>query len=161
MVLYDAVRVCVVFPCSLALILVQKGQRVKKYSEYNVWRNKAFPLFQRVTQLIGGNQAVGDNAFSSQKGSAAAPSTSAPSASGPPAATAPAYPPVSTTPTHSEDGDNLYSTQASGAPRSISSMQVNSAPDHGAVDDSDTAPATQDVSICFVLFWSLSIIMCT
>ncbi|KAI0649892.1 hypothetical protein C8Q79DRAFT_354597 [Trametes meyenii] len=55
------------------LLYNKDGKRVKKYEAFNKWRAKAFPEYKLVTELMGGNQATGEEAFSSAVGSDAVP----------------------------------------------------------------------------------------
>ncbi|CDO77857.1 hypothetical protein BN946_scf184668.g1 [Trametes cinnabarina] len=59
------------------LLYDKDGKKTKKSKEYSKWRTKPFPQYDTVTELMGGNQAVGDQAFSSATGEAAAPVSSA------------------------------------------------------------------------------------
>ena len=71
--LYDKVRPPRYFAFLPHPYPVQNGQKVKKYQDYNKWRTKAFPEYERITELMGGNQATGEHAFASRTREEAAP----------------------------------------------------------------------------------------
>lgn len=63
----------------------------KKYADINWFRNNAFPCYDEIAELIGGNGATGAIAFSSAAGAAAPPNvplTTQPSTEAAPAPTA-------------------------------------------------------------------------